>query len=241
MNRPTIADLATAAGVSVSTINRILGGSASVRTATIQRVRDAADEIGFYSLGVIDARKKESIPHYRLAFLLQQSTRELYQLFAKKIKEAAGQRRDEEIEPVIEFVDKLEPENIAARLTDLGSKCDAVAVIAADHPLVGQAIQALKAKGKPVVTYITDQSAPDRAGYVGTDNWKLGRTAAWFIAQTTHGPGRIAVFIGNHRYQCQDISDASFRSYIREHASHLTVDDSRPTHEEPQQAYKIVS
>jgi LacI family transcriptional regulator len=241
MNRPTIADLANAAGVSVSTINRILGGSASVRTATIQRVRDAADEIGFYSLGVIDARKKESIPHYRLAFLLQQSTRELYQLFAKKIKEAAGQRRDEDIEPVIEFVDRLEPENIAARLTDLGSRCDAVAVIAADHPLVGQAIQALKAKGKPVVTYITDQSAPDRAGYVGTDNWKLGRTAAWFIAQTTHGPGRVAVFIGNHRYQCQDISDASFRSYIREHASHLTVDDSRPTHEEPQQAYKIVS
>jgi LacI family transcriptional regulator len=241
MNRPTIADLANAAGVSVSTVNRILGGSASVRTATIQRVRDAADEIGFYSLGVIDARKKESIPHYRLAFLLQQSTRELYQLFAKKIKEAAGQRRDEDIEPVIEFVDRLEPENIAARLTDLGSRCDAVAVIAADHPLVGQAIQALKAKGKPVVTYITDQSAPDRAGYVGTDNWKLGRTAAWFIAQTTHGPGRVAVFIGNHRYQCQDISDASFRSYIREHASHLTVDDSRPTHEEPQQAYKIVS
>ena len=59
------------------------------------------------------------------------------------------------------------------------------------------------------------QSAPDRAGYVGTDNWKLGRTAAWFIAQTVHRPGRIALFIGNHRYQCQDIADASFRSYIR--------------------------
>ena len=107
------------------------------------------------------------------------------------------QRSDEEIEPVIEFVDKLEPENIATRLKALGEQCDAVAVIAADHPLIGQAIQALKAQGKPVVAYITDQSAPDRAGYVGTDNWKLGRTAAWFIAKTTHGPGRVAVFIGN--------------------------------------------
>jgi LacI family transcriptional regulator len=79
-----------------------------------------------------------------------------------------------------------------------------VSVIAADHPLVSQTIQALKVKGKPVVSYITDQSARDRAGYVGTDNWKLGRTAAWFIAQTTHGSGRVALFIGNHRYQCQD-------------------------------------
>ncbi|EYD75228.1 Transcriptional regulator, LacI family [Rubellimicrobium mesophilum DSM 19309] len=241
MKRPTIADLARAAGVSVPTVNRILGGSASVRPATIQRVRDAAEEIGFYGLGAIDARRKEAKPRYRLAFLLQQSSRELYQLFAQKIREAASQRRDEHIEPIIEFVDLLEPENIAARLRALGEDTDAVAIIAADHPLIAQAIQGLKVDGKPVVTYITDQSAPDRAGYVGTDNWKLGRTAAWFIAQTTQGPGRIAVFIGNHRYQCQDVADASFRSYIREKAGHLTVEDSRLTHEEAREAHRMVS
>jgi LacI family transcriptional regulator len=57
----------------------------------------------------------------------------------------------------------------------------------------------------------------------------------------TPDAGRLAVFIGNHRYQCQDINDASFRSYIREHAPHLQIDDSRPTHEEPQEAYRMVS
>ena len=51
----------------------------------------------------------------------------------------------------------------------------------------------------------------------------------------------MAVFIGNHRYQCQDISDASFRSYMRENAAHLTIEDSRPTHEEPEQAHDLVS
>ena len=240
MTRPTIADLAKAAGVSIATVNRILGGSGSVRAATIQRVQDVAREIGFYGLGVIDARKKAALPHYRLAFLLQQSHRELYQLFAAKIREAAGQRRDDEVVPVIEFADRLDPEHIATRLQALGGQCDAVAVIAADHPLIGQAIQALRAQGKPVVAYITDQSAPDRAGYVGTDNWKLGRAAAWFIAKTTHRPGRVAVFIGNYRYQCQDISEASFRSYIRENAGWLTLEDSLPTHEEPKEAYRMV-
>lgn len=241
MGRPTITDLARAAGVSIATVNRILGGSTSVRPATIQRVQEAAGEIGFYGLGAIEARKREAMPHYRLAFLLQQSHRELYQMIAQRIREAAQQRRDDKVEPVIEFVDRLEPEHIAARLMALGEGCDAAAVIAADHPLIGQAIQTLKARGRPAVTYITDQSAPDRAGYVGTDNWKLGRTAAWFIAQTTHGPGRVAVLIGNHRYQCQDIADASFRSYVRENSNHLTVEDSLPTHEEPDEAYRIVS
>lgn len=241
MKRPTIPDLAQAAGVSVATVNRVLNGAAPVRTVTIQRVQEAADRIGFHGLGVIDARKKASLPRHRLAFLLQQSSRDLYQLFAQRIREAAAQRRDQVIEPVIEFADNLEPEHIAGRLRALGQDCEAVAVIAADHPLIGQAIQALRANGTPVVAYITDQSAPDRAGYVGTDNWKLGRTAAWFIAQTTRAPGRVAVFIGNHRYQCQDIADASFRSYMRENSSDLIIEDSRPTHEEPQEAYRIVS
>jgi LacI family transcriptional regulator len=238
--RPTIADLAKASGVSIATVNRILGGSASVRTAKIERVQKAAEEIGFYGFNVITDRRNKSMPRYRFGYLLQQSTRELYQLIAEKIREAASQRSEELIEVVVEFVDQLEPENIAARLIALGELCDTVAVIAADHPLIGQAIHTLATKGKPVVAYVTDQSAPWRAGYVGTDYWKLGRTAAWFITNTTVGPGRLAIFIGNHRYQCQDTADASFRSFIRENASHLVVDDSRLTHEDPQVAYCMV-
>lgn len=241
MRRPTIPDLAEAANVSVSTVNRILAGSTSVRTATIQRVRDAADAIGYYGLGVIEAREKDSMPRYRLGFLLQQSSRELYQLLGQKIREAATGWREARIETMIEFVDRLDPENIASRLMRLGGACDATAVIAADHPLIGQTIQSLGSQGRPVVAYITDQSAPLRAGYVGADNWKLGRTAAWLIANTTCRAGRVQVLIGNHRYQCQDISDASFRSYIRENAAHLTVDDSLPTHEEPKEAYRLIS
>ncbi|ESW94227.1 LacI family DNA-binding transcriptional regulator [Mesorhizobium sp. M0902] len=241
MKRPTIRDLATAAGVSTATVNRILSGTVSVRPKTVQRVQSAAEEIGFYAIGAIDNRARQLSPQYRLGFLLQQSTRDLYQLFGKKIVGACRDRRDEVIEPVVDFVDLLTPETISSRLIALGDACDAVAVVAADHPIIGQAIRSLKEMGKPVVSYITDQSAPERAAYVGTDNWKLGRTAAFLITQTTHGPGRIAVFIGNHRYQCQDVADASFRSYLREHAPRLTVEESRPTHEESSEAYRMVA
>jgi LacI family transcriptional regulator len=239
--RPTIADLAKEAGVSMSTVNRILAGSGTVRNLTMQRVQSAADRIGFYGIGAIDDRIRKSSPNYRLGFLLQQSTRDLYQLFAKKIVAACRCRRAEVVEPLVDFVDLLAPDNIAGRLMALGEECDAVAVVAADHPIIGHTIRSLREMGKPVVTYITDQSAPQRAAYVGTDNWTLGRTAAFLIAQMTHGPGRIAVFIGNHRYQCQDVADASFRSYIREHAPRLIIEDSRPTHEEAGEAYRLVT
>lgn len=241
MKRPTIADLARESGVSVSTVNRILGGTAPVRGTTMQRVQAAAERIGYIGLGAIEHRLRDSAPNYRFGFLLQQSTRELYQLFGKKIVAACRGRRDEVVDPLVDFVDILTPENISSRLLALGKACDAVALIAADHPVISHTIRDLREQGKPVVAYITDQSAPERAAYVGTDNWKLGRTAAYLIAQTTHGPGRVAVFLGNHRYQCQDVADASLRSYIREHAPRLLVEESQPTYEEPKNAYEMVS
>lgn len=240
MKRPTIADLAREAEVSISTINRILSGSSGVRALTVQRVQSAAERIGFYGLGAIEDRLKKSVPHYRFGFLLQQSSRDLYQLFAREITAACRARQLDVVDPLVEFVDELTPENIATQLLALGDHCDAVAMIAADHPLIGQTIRQMRDAGTPVVTYITDQSAPERAAYVGTDNWKLGRTAAWLISQMTHGPGRIAVYQGNHRYQCQDVADASFRSFLREHAPHLSIDDSRPTHEDSREAYNMV-
>lgn len=240
VRRPTIADLAEASGVSVSTVNRILGGTAPVRGTTMQRVQSAAERIGFYGIGAIEDRLRKATPTYRLGFLLQQSTRELYQLFGRKIVEACRGRRDEVVDPLVDFVDRLTPDNTAGRLLALARECEAVSVTGADHPVVGQAIRTLRGQGKPVVTYITDQSAPERAAYVGLDNWKLGRTAGFLIAQMTSGPGRVAVFIGNHRYQCQDVADASLRSYLREHAPRLVVDESRPTHEEPDIAYRMV-
>ncbi|WP_375692084.1 substrate-binding domain-containing protein [Pseudooceanicola sp. LIPI14-2-Ac024] len=203
-------------------------------------MQDAAERIGFYGSGAISAHRERAQPQYRFGFLLQQSSREIYRIFAEKIREAAAARRDEKVTCLVDFVDLLEPANIAMRLRALGEACDAVAIIAADHPLISHAIRELRDKGKPVVTYITDQSAPERAAYVGTDNWKLGRTAAWFISQMTPNPGRVAVFLGNHRYQCQDVADASLRSYIREHAPHLVVEESRPTKEEANEAYRMV-
>ncbi|MBS0125541.1 substrate-binding domain-containing protein [Thetidibacter halocola] len=207
----------------------------------MQRVQSAAEKIGFYGVGAIEDRLRKAAPNYRLGFLLQKSGRELYQLFNKHIVAACRARRDEVVDPLTDFVDLLTPENIADRLLALGRECDAVAIIAADHPLIGQAIRTLREEGTPVVCYITDQSAPERAAHVGADNWKLGRTAAWLISEMTHKRGRVAVFLGNHRYQCQDVADASLRSYIRENAPHLSVEDSRPTNEEADEAFRMVT
>lgn len=237
MHRPSIADLAKESGVSVSTVNRLLHGSAKVRQDTIERITQAAERLGFYGLGALRGREKDARPRYRMGFLLQQSSREIYQQFAQGIKEASALESDCRVNADVRFVDVLTPDSIAAELKELGKTCNALAVVCADHPQISQAIYELREKNIPVIAYITDLSASARAGYVGTDNWKLGRTAAYLIANMVQTPGTIATFIGNHRYQCQDISDASFRSYIREHAAEMTVLDPLLTNEDAESAY----
>ena len=90
MARPTIRDLAEAAGVSVSTVNRVLGGGGNVRQATMQRVRDAAETIGFYGLGSIESRVAATRPRYRFGFLLQQPTRPFYRNVAQALAIGGG-------------------------------------------------------------------------------------------------------------------------------------------------------
>jgi LacI family transcriptional regulator len=240
VHRPTISDLAEAAGVSVSTVNRILHGTGPVRGATKEAVLEAAERIGFYGANAIRERNRRARPSRTLGVLLQQSHRPIYQEMAARIVEAARRREDVSARPLVRFADDLRPDAIAATLLELGRESDAVGIVAPDHPLIAQAIGLLADAGKPVFAYITDLSTSRRAGYVGTDNWKLGRTAAWFITQMAARPGKLLSFIGNHRYQCQDINDASFRSYVREHFPEMEVLDAMPTHEEPENAYRMV-
>src|SRR6266508_544294 len=91
MPRPTIRDLAEAAGVSVSTVNRILAGDSNVRQVTMTRVRDAAVSIGFYGLGSIHGRVEAARPKYRIGFLLLQPHRVWYKMLAEALARAAEQ------------------------------------------------------------------------------------------------------------------------------------------------------
>ena len=84
---------------------------------------------------------------------------------------------------VIEFLDELVPAFIAAQIRDIGARVDALAIVAVDHPLVSEAVEEIAARGKPVFTLLSDLTTPARAGYVGVDTRKAGRTAAWTISR----------------------------------------------------------
>ncbi|MGR9209285.1 LacI family DNA-binding transcriptional regulator (plasmid) [Rhizobium leguminosarum] len=226
MRRPTISDLARASGVSVATVDRVLNARHRVREETARRVYDAAQSIGYHAVGLIKQRVFEDLPQYRLAFLLQKPMQPFYQSFVREIETAARAVTNARIQTQIDFPSAATPAAIVEKIKTLGARNQAVALVGPDYPAVTTAVEELKERGIPVFSLLSDLATGVRDAYVGVNNRKVGRTAAWTIARTAHTPGKVACFVGSHRFHGHELREIGFRSYFRENAPEFDVVDT---------------
>ncbi len=221
--RVTITDVAQHAGVSVSTVDRVLNSRAPVRSDTAQRIQASAEALGFRAAGILRDRTKDVRPRCTLGFLLQEPNSSFYRSLARLLDDATDAETSIKGQAIVHHMDDISPEAVSQCMREMGDRVDALAITAADHPLITSAIEHLAARGVPVFSFIADLSAPQRAGYAGLDNRRKGRTAAWFVTQLAKEPGPVAIFVGSHRIHCQELCEMSFRSYVREHAPAFEV------------------
>jgi LacI family transcriptional regulator len=231
MTRITIKDLALEAGVSVSTVNRILGGDEGVKAATAQAVKDAANRLGYHGVRTIDHRISAQKPKFKFGFLLLQPTRTFYKMLGAALQAASAKVETHHIEPHIVFAEDLSPDIFAAKLLELGETCDAIGVVAPVHPQINRTIDTLTSNGTPIFALISQLSATGSFNYIGLDNWKVGRMSAWAFHKFSKAPGKIGILVGNHRFRCQEMNEAGFRSYFREFAPEFQLIESIPTFE----------
>lgn len=240
MKRVTIADLAKAADVSISTVNRVLNQPESVRKHTREHVLAMAEEIGFYGLRTIEQSVRKGRDTHRFGVLLQQGGRAFYQNLGRALKQEATRSPDGEVDLILDYLDDLSPDTVGARLTALAKRCDTVALVAAQHPKVAEAIDAVSHSGVPVVALIAPLSARVNVSFVGLDGYMVGRTAAWAFHNIARDPGKIGLLVGNHRYRNQEMNESGFRSYFREHNTAFTVLEPLATYESAAVAREMV-
>lgn len=236
--RPTLSDVARAAGVGVATVDRVLNKRAPVARETAERVVAAAETLGYHGTTLLRRRLDELAETRTLGFLLQGSDGPFYQPLAAAFAEATRALSAIRGRPLVDFIEDLAPPAVAEKLVALGGRADVVAIVAADHPKVAAAVETLAARGVPVVTLLAELSTPAVAGHVGIDPRKAGRTAAWAIARLARAPGPVGILVGSHRYTNHELAEISFRSYFRENApqfrlleSVANLEDSRLSHE----------
>jgi LacI family transcriptional regulator len=223
----------------VATVDRVLNRRLPVREDTAMRVVAAAEAIGFHATGLLRQRLKET-PKRTFGFLLQKRNDEFYRNFAAELTAATKEASSIQGRAIVEFMDEIIPAAIAARIRETSQRCDALAVVAVDHPLVNEAIAEAGRAGKPVVTLLSDVMAPERTAYLAVDSRRAGRTAAWAISRLARSPGKIGIVLGSHRYLSQELAEVSFRSYMREHAPEFQLLEPLVNLDESRIAYEAI-
>ncbi len=237
-SRPTIADLAAKSGVSVATVDRVLNGRHRVREETSRRVYEAATAIGYHGAGLIRQRLYADLPVVKLGILLQKPNDEFYKNFGSTIEETIRNAPSMRGVCVLDYVEDMTGANVVKKLREMAPRVHAIAMTAVDHPNITAAVAELRAKGMPVFSLLSDFATGVRSGYVGVDNRKAGRVAAWTIARTAKPGGKVGIFVGSHRFLGHDLREIGFRTYFREFAPDFQMLDTLVNLEEQRYTYE---
>lgn len=197
MTKTTIHDVAANAGVSVATVDRVLNNRPGVRETTRAKVKSAMLKMG-YKPNTFAARLSKS-RSYRFLFVVPSGRNSFMDKLCEAIEAEAESVKAENI-----FVETLPVEafngvalsELLATLTP--DRCDGVAVVVPDMPLVRQTIDGCVRSGIKVVTLVSDLPSSARSFYVGIDNMSAGRVAGRLLGRFTQGrQGKLAAIPGS--------------------------------------------
>ncbi|AZE73296.1 Putative DNA-binding protein [Pseudomonas synxantha] len=217
----SIKQLATQAGVSKATVDRVLHQRGSVHAQTRRRIEQALEEL--------ESQEKNGLAVGRtfhvdvIMHTPQRFSAAVQAAIVAQLASLAPFR----IAPRFHLFEEIEPQAMydqLLRCLDTGSQ--GVVLKAADEPAVNQAVKQLIAAGIPVVTLVTDLPQSERIGYVGMDNRTAGQTAAYLMSRWLPSqPQDVGVVIGSELFRGEEEREMGFRAWLRGRAEHLRVLD----------------
>ncbi len=209
--RPTVHDIAAAAGVSLATVDRVLNQRPGVRLVTREKVEEAIRQIGYIRDVAAANLAKGRI--YPLVFIVPTGDNSFMHGLRSEVHHATLRASIERTDIRIVEVPAFDvPALVAALDALLGRNIAGVALVATDAPEVRAAVDRLVSERIPVVTLVSDLTDSTRHHYAGIDNIAAGRTAARLLGRFLGGrDGDLTVLAGSmlvrdHRERLQGFS-----------------------------------
>lgn len=195
--RPTVHDIAAAAGVSLATVDRVLNQRPGVRLVTREKVEAAIREIGY--IRDVAAANLAKGRVYPIVFILPTGDNSFMHGLRSEVHHATLRASIERTDIRIVEVPAFDVSALVAALDALqGKDIAGVALVATDAPEVRAAVDRLVSERIPVVTLVSDLTDSSRHHYAGIDNIAAGRTAARLLGRFLGGhEGDITVLAGS--------------------------------------------
>ncbi|MEK1930358.1 MAG: LacI family DNA-binding transcriptional regulator [Pararhizobium sp.] len=214
--RPTVHDIAAAAGVSLATVDRVLNQRAGVRKVTRDRVEQVIERIGYVrDLAAANLAKSRIYP---FVFILPAGDNSFMRGLEAQVHAAMARGPLERMVISIVKVPAFSADALVKALDEVRATTPAgVAVVAVESPDVIAAVNRLRVDRIPVVTLVSDLAGSARDHFAGVDNVAAGRTAASLMGRFLGGrPGPIAVLAGSMRVRDHRERLDGFRAVMEE-------------------------
>ena len=194
--RPTLNDIAVRAGVSLATVDRVLNERGGVSDETTRRVLIAARGV--------DLKRFLPQPHMallRIDVLLIRPDTEYFQRLNLAFSQVA-RKLGRSVTLQRTFLDETCANEIAKRIRSTTSN-GIITHIGQEDLELSNALREAYSVGKPVVNVTADFPDSTRGDYVGIDNYRAGRTAAFFMSRMANGDGVLLVLRHSIAYRGQ--------------------------------------
>ncbi len=193
MLRPTINDLADAAGVSLATVDRVLNSRPGVRQVTVDKVNQAIEKIGFVRdpFAANLARKRD----FKVIAFVPKGNGQFLTEVCFAVKKTAKAAIADRVDLRLEQFEGDDPHALAGSLDLIAPDgVDGVVIMALETPPLRDAVRRLRARGVATVAIISDLPNSGVDYFIGINNLAAGRTAGSLMGKMLpQGKAKVAV------------------------------------------------
>ncbi|WP_183154134.1 LacI family DNA-binding transcriptional regulator [Paracoccus siganidrum] len=231
----TAADVAREAGVSASTVDRVLNNRGGVAEDKERRVYAAARRLRLDR--ALDLRAARTL---RVAAFIQPPANPYHAALKTAIDETNRGPDPFNIQTRIFHIDPSSPRRTADRVRSIAADHDAIIVCLAHDDQLARELDDIVAAGKPVVTLATNIACRG-AIYVGPDNHRAGRLAGELMGRFLgEAGGDIILIAGMFSMIGHDERRAGFRAILSERFPRCRILAEFESHEQGEIAGDLV-
>jgi LacI family transcriptional regulator len=206
-----IRDIALQAGLSETTVDRVLNGRAGVSIRAQRQVEQAIRDLD---------RQQSQIRLGGRTFvidLVMQAPARFSAAVRTALEAELAGMRPAVIRARFDLTETASPVELVSALDRLRRRgSHGVVLKAPDVPEVVEAADRLVSAGIPVITLVTDLPGSQRLAYVGIDNRAAGATAAYLISQWLgSSSGDVLVTLSRGSFRGEEEREMGFRSAMR--------------------------
>lgn len=235
-SKTTLEQIARAAGVSLSTVDRVINRRGGVSPKAEAKVLEWASRLN------LDRRIFRShLKSLRIAILMQSQHNPFYRALRDAFSDLNVSQAELRMTAFIHYIDVNDPVGTGRKIDEAASSYDGLIIICQNDPRLSDALR-LHSASLPIVTLVTDIPDCGRLAYVGADNRQMGRVVGELMGRFVgNDGGELLIVLGMQGMLGHEEREMGFRTVLRERFPRCRIVASLESGENPDRAGEVVA